>query len=72
MDMSAYFLACFSSSKNANYRNFGALGNLGRTYIVTKLRVVLGCRRLIVVDTVQSDPEQVHILQNSNPSEARR
>jgi hypothetical protein len=72
VNMSAYFLTCLSGSKDAYYGDFRTLGNLRRTYIITKLRVVLCGRRLIVVDTIQPDPEQVHVLQSSDPSGAQK
>jgi hypothetical protein len=40
MNVSAYFLSRFSGPENANYRDLGTLGDLGRANIVAKLGVI--------------------------------
>lgn len=69
MNMRAHFLARLCRPEDADDGDFWALGRLRRSYVIAKLRVVYSGRRLVIVDTVQPDAEQVHYLQHVNPSE---
>lgn len=52
MDVSAYFLAGLSRSKNSNHRDLGRLLDLRRTNVVAQLRVITRRGSLIVVDAI--------------------
>lgn len=60
MNMHAHLLACLGRAKDPHHWHPRAPPGLRRPHIVPQLRVIPRRRRLVVVDAVQSDTEEVH------------
>lgn len=60
MYMGTNVLACFGSPEDSDDRHFWFTGDLRRGHITAELRVKSSWERLIMVNTVQSHPEQIH------------
>jgi len=64
----ANLLARFGRAKDPNNRHLRASRNLRRSHIVAQLWVIAAGCRLVMIDAVQSDSEQVHTFQHATPS----
>ncbi len=60
MNMGAYLLTCFSCAENPNDRDLSHGPLLFGAMNLRKLGIEFSRSSLIVVDTVQSDPKEVH------------
>lgn len=60
MDVRADLLASFGRAKGSDDRKFGFMLVLHAVGILLKLHVKLGRAALVMIDTVQADPEEIH------------
>lgn len=60
MNVSAYFLACLSRTKDSHDWHLGFFGEILRIDIIAKSRVIFAGRRLVKVDAIQSNLEGFH------------
>lgn len=70
--MSADFLASFSRAKDSNYWHFGLMLQLRASHIASKLRIIRCWLRLIMINTVEPNTEELHIKYDLSQAVARK